>query len=197
MPPPNLGSVQLSPLLLRTQAPDLVLRPGMALAARVLETHGKMGIISLAGVPLTAELPEGLEPGARLRLIVAEATAERVVLRMTDQPPPAPPPAVQIPLPDGRHAAVHVEEREAREGEPEEERHSVAITYESPALGALEFHLALSEGGVTASVRAGYGPPFDLADERAMLLRNAIAGATGRPASVSVLPRRDPLDLYA
>ena len=195
--PPNLGSVQLSPLLLRAQAPDLALRPGMTLAARVLETQGKMGIISLAGVPLSAELPGGLSAGDRLRLTVSEANAERIVLRMTDQAPPAPPPAVQIPLPGGRHAAVHVEEREARPGEDDEDRHSVAITYESPALGAIEFHLALSEGGVVASVRARYGEPFELAEEHAASLREAVAGATGRPASVSVLPRRDPLDLYA
>ncbi len=195
--PPNLGSVQLSPLLLRTQAPDLVLRTGMTLHARVLEVRGRMGVISLAGTPLTAELPEQVAQGDRLRLTVAEAGAERIVLRMTEQPQTPAPPVAQIPLPDGRHAAVHVEEREARPGDPDEERHAISITYESPSLGAIDFHLALGEGGVVASVRAGYGAPFELAEERAGTLRDSIAGATGRPASVTVVPRRDPLDLYA
>jgi hypothetical protein len=195
--PSNLGSIQLSPLLLRAQAPDLVLRQGMTLAARVLEVRGRMGIISLAGTPLTAELPEQVAQGERLRLTVAEVTAERVVLRMTDQPQAPPPPAVQIPLPDGRQAAVHVEEREARPGESGEDRHAISITYESPSLGAIDFHLSLGEDGVTAGVRASYGAPFDLAEERAGILREAIAAATGRPASVTVVPRHDPLDLYA
>jgi hypothetical protein len=197
MPPPNLGSIQLSPLLLRAQAPDLVLRQGMTLAARVLEIRGRMGIISLAGTPLTAELPEQVAQGDRLRLTVAEVTPERVVLRMTEQPQAPTPPAAQIPLPDGRQAAVHVEEREARPGDADEDRHAVSITYESPSLGAIDFHLALAEGGVTAGVRASYGASFDLAEERAGALREAIAEATGRPASVTVVPRRDPLDLYA
>jgi hypothetical protein len=194
----HVGSVNLSVALLRAQAPELVLRPGQVLAARVMERHGSKGLLALAGAVLTAELPEGVPEGARLRLTVQEASAQRVVLRMSDAPPAPAAPPVQLPLPDGRSASVRVDEREAQEGEEGDERRSVAVTYESPALGPVEFHLALGQGGgVSASVRAAAGPAHELADERAGELRDALAAATGRPASVVVTPRRDPIDLYA
>ncbi|MEY2535753.1 MAG: hypothetical protein QOF29_3663, partial [bacterium] len=87
--------------LLRATLPDLVLRPGMTLPARVLERAGQHGLLLLAGTPLSAELPDGLPAGARLRLRVEEVGAERVVLR-----------AMETTAAAGQHAQAHAPARE-------------------------------------------------------------------------------------
>src|SRR5919206_4840185 len=82
--------------LLRAQVPELVLRPGMTLPARVMERAGQFGVLLLAGTPLSAELPDELQAGDRLRLRVEEVGADRVVLRAVEAqqaPAPAPGPA--------------------------------------------------------------------------------------------------------
>src|SRR3954465_8186508 len=107
--------------LLRATMPELVLRPGLMLPARVLERAGRHGILLLAGTPLSAELPDELHAGARLRLRVEEVGPDRVVLRAVDtpagpaaQPPPHAPPDLALALPGGHQAEVRVTER-ARE----------------------------------------------------------------------------------
>ncbi|MEZ5120063.1 MAG: hypothetical protein R2736_00535 [Solirubrobacterales bacterium] len=65
-------------VLLRGLLPEVPIRAGDVLPARVLGP----GMLSLAGVRVAARLPEGLAEGARLRLRVQEAGAERVVLRV-------------------------------------------------------------------------------------------------------------------
>src|SRR5438874_4707263 len=64
--------------------------------ARVLERDGARGLLALEGGRVWATLPEGIEPGARLRLRVVEATAERVHLHVV--PDPASPPSAVCPL---------------------------------------------------------------------------------------------------
>ena len=194
--------LRVDTMLLRTLAPDLLLRPGATLAGRVAERHGRHGVLMLAGTPLTAELPDNVRAGDTLRLVVQEAGPERVVLRIAEQaqppqPPPAPP--VAIPLPDGRQAHVRVEQRgdEEREGARAEDRHTVALVYESPALGALDLVLAVEPAGAHATVRARPGDALTLAGDAAAELRDALSRALGRPAEVTVAPRRDPLDAYA
>jgi len=76
-------------VLLRSTAPDLPLVVGRVLAARVVERRGQHGIINLAGAYLTAELPEELQAGDRLRLVVQEARGDRAVLALAQDPPPA------------------------------------------------------------------------------------------------------------
>src|SRR3954462_6963573 len=94
-----MDTLRVQAALLRTNLPELVLRPGLMLPGRVLERAGSHGILLLAGTPLSAELPDELQPGARLRLRVEEGSADRVVLRAVEQAapargtPPAPPPA--------------------------------------------------------------------------------------------------------
>lgn len=73
-------------VLLRATAPDLPLVVGRVLAARVVDRRGRHGVIDLAGAYLSAELPDELEPGDRLRLVVKEATGERVVLALAPAP---------------------------------------------------------------------------------------------------------------
>src|SRR4051812_10749877 len=90
--------------LLRAQLPELVLRPGMTLPARVMERQGQMGLLLLAGTPLSAQLPDDLKAGDRLRLRI-EDVGEQVVLRTVErpgaQPAATPPPVLALPLPNG------------------------------------------------------------------------------------------------
>src|SRR3954464_9759699 len=57
--------LQLEAALLRRQMPDLLLRPGMTLFARVAEREGRHGIIVLAGSPSFAAVPGGGRGGGR------------------------------------------------------------------------------------------------------------------------------------
>jgi hypothetical protein len=194
--PGGLEAIQLSVAMLRNQAPDLVLRLGSTVVARVLERQGARGLISLGNAVLAAELPEQVKAGDRLTLLVHDASDERVVLKLVAeqaaaQPQPA---AVAVPLPNGARARI--------EGEPEEGRrargeHSVAVTYNSPALGSLGFRLALDPRSLAVTVRAAPGLPLAAAEERAGALRDALAQATGRAVQVTVLPREEPVDVYA
>ena len=185
--------------LLRNLLPDLVLREGMQIVASVAERAGQKGIIVLAGAPLAAQLPEEVQVGDVLRLVVAEASSERIVLRITDSAamPGSPPPVVAVPLPGGASARIDVDERDAAGGGPRE-HHEVRLTYASTTLGPLELHLALAgPEAVRVNVRARAGPAFELAERHAAALAEAIGAATGKPAQVSVSPRHDPFDAYA
>lgn len=187
--------------LLRELLPSLVLREGTRVVASVAERAGRRGVIVLAGTPLAAQLPEEVQVGDVLRLVVAETSPERVVLRIADaaaaQPAPPPAAAVSVPLPGGAGAAIAVDERDGG-GSGERERHEVRLTYASPSLGRLELHLALLGGdALRVHVRAGAGAAFELAERHAAELTEAVGAATGLPAQVTVSPRHDPLDVYA
>jgi|SRR5215218_1271940 len=191
--------------LLRANMPDLVLRPGLMLPAKVLERAGRHGLLLLAGTPLSAELPDELQAGARLRLRVEEVTGDRIVLRAVDTPAPGAqplqplPPDVALPLPGGRQAEVRVTDR-AEERRGSGEPASVALAYDSPALGTLDLRLVLAPGaGLTVTVGATAGAPEDRVRAAADKLRAALAEATGLPASVRVVgrPPEPRVDLYA
>lgn len=197
-----MGVVSVELALVRAGLPDLSLRPGTQLAARVADRHGSHGVLVLAGVPLVAELPDGLEAGTRLRLAVQEAAHGRLVLKVIDQPaappPPvaAPPPAVPLPLPNGAHARIAVTE-EGRGGADGGEGASVSLRYESPSLGAIDLRLALGPGTVSAAVRTPRGAAHGAATDAAAQLRDALAAATGLAATVAVSERHDPFEAYA
>jgi hypothetical protein len=208
--------------LLRASLPELILRPGMTLPARVLERAGQHGVLLLAGTPLSAELPDDLPAGARLRLRVVEVGAERVVLRPVEtpgagQPSPAahapvreepaaraaphlqpPPPDVALPLPGGRQAEVRVTERVPDErggGEPA----AVGLAYDSPSLGTLDLRIVHRLGaGMQVTVGAMAGMPEAQVRRAAEELREALSAATGLPASVRVIarPPEQRVDLY-
>src|SRR3954470_444229 len=127
-------AIQLSAAILRNQAPDLVLRLGSTVAARVLERQGARGLISIGNAVLAAELPEQVRTGDRLSLLVHDATGERVTLKLVAEQQPAAP-AVSVPLPGG--ARLYVEEDASREDRGGSTEHSVAVTYNSPSLGSL------------------------------------------------------------
>jgi hypothetical protein len=189
--------------LLRAQLPELVLRPGMTLPARVMERHGQMGLLLLAGTPLSAQLPDELKAGDRLRLRV-EAVGEQVVLRTVDspaaQPAATPPPELALPLPGGGRADVRVTER-AADGRGDEEPAAVALDYDSPALGAIAMRLVQQPGGAGLQVTVGatVGVPEERVRGAAEELRTALAEATGLPATVRVIgrPPASRVNLYA
>jgi hypothetical protein len=189
--------------LLRAQLPDLVLRPGMTLPARVMERHGQMGLLLLAGTPLSAQLPDDLMAGDRLRLRV-EDIGEQVVLRTVEtpaaQPQGAPPLAPALPLPGGHRAEVRVTDK-AKDGRGADEPAMVGVTYDSPALGPIAMKLVQQPGGAGLHVTVGVaaGAPEQRVRGAAEELRRALADATGLPATVRVVgqtptPR---VDLYA
>jgi hypothetical protein len=191
--------VFIDPALLKAELPELVLKPGLSLVARVAERHGSRGLLMIANSALAAELPDEVKTGDTLRLRVLEASPDKVVMRLVGDSEPAQQPqptAVPVPLPGGQQAQVQVDEREG-EGRRQGEQAAVAITYHSPALGALNFRFALEAGALTAHVQAAQGAPHELAAAQAQELRESLARATGRSVQLTVTPRHDPLDVYA
>ena len=186
--------VSVATQLLRTQMPELVLRPGASVMARVASRGEGHGVLVLAGVPLTAQLPDGIEAGATLKLRVEEVTAERVVLKV--DPQALDPTALAPAAPRAAPARVLVREP-PRRARGEDGDISVSFAFESPALGRLDLRIDLATGAVQVGVEAPAGRAFDLADATAERLRARLDDATGLRSSVRVTPRRPPLDLYA
>src|SRR5689334_16062135 len=93
--------IAVAAALLRNQMPDLPLREGATLMARVASTGQQRAVIVVAGIPLSAQVPPDVQAGATLRLKVAEVTPERVMLQIqpeAGQPAPGRP-VVTVPAP--------------------------------------------------------------------------------------------------
>src|ERR1700733_15340698 len=80
-----------APLAINPQAlrvlvgPDIKIVPGRAVMARVVQAApGQKGSLSIAGYLLDAELPENVQAGQDLRLVIRDVNAERVLLAITD-----------------------------------------------------------------------------------------------------------------
>jgi len=189
------GIAVVDAALLRAEMPELLLRPGHSVVARVASRgEGPLGVLVLAGVPLRAQLPDEVKAGETLRLTVTEVSPERLVLRMDAAAMAMAAPAPQQPAP----ARVGVDEApRRRRGSGGEEEASIALRFETPALGRLDLRVELTAGTVRATVAAVPGRSFDLANGGADALRETLAATTARQASVQVIPRREPLDLYA
>lgn len=198
--------IQVNAQLLRAAAPDLALMPGRSLAARVLERgYANVGMINLAGAIVTAELPEHVQVGDRLRLIVQEATNERLLLQIAPpresqslapslQPPALAPAEAQ--LPGGRRLAVLERERGGSGDDGAREEEAVTLRVELPALGEVELRIAVD--AASARVRVTLPPEaVEQGTQRSQELRAALESRIGRPAEVTVVPRRQPLDIYA
>jgi hypothetical protein len=183
--------IAIDVLSLRSQLPQLTLREGAAVVARVAAREAGHGVLVLAGMPLVAQLPPEVEAGQTLHLKVAEVTADQVTLRLDHQamaaaapPPPPPPPRLVV-------------EEPPRRGASGDESASVALAFDSAVLGRLDLRVDLARGTVSAGVGAAPGPPFELATAAAARLQDALAERTGRAAQVRVTPRREPFDAYA
>jgi hypothetical protein len=186
--------VGIQTLLLRTQLPEITLRPGTSIVARVLSRGEHHGVLVIAGIPLSAQLPEAIgKTGETLRLTVSDVTPDRVTLQLDQvvnpaaQPPPAPAERPQV--------TVREEPRTVRVGG--EERSTVALSFTSPALGRLDLRLELAGTRISAAVEAPAGRSYALADAAAGRLEDGLHARTGLDAAVQVTPRREPLDLYA
>jgi hypothetical protein len=186
--------VGIATLLLRAQLPDVTLRPGISVVARVLSRGEHHGVLVIAGVPLSAQLPEEVgRTGETLRLTVSDVTAERVTLRLDQVVNPAAQPPPQAA--DRPRVTVKDPPRTVRAGG--EERSTVELSFSSPSLGRLDLRLELAGTRLSAAVDAPAGRAFALADAAASRLQDGLHARTGLEAAVQVTPRREPLDLYA
>lgn len=187
--------VAVKTLLLQTQLPDVQLRPGTSVVARVASRGEQHGVLVIAGIPLTAELPKEVGmTGETLRLAVSDVTPERVTLQLQEiVPPPNQPPAARAP---GARVQVEEQARTVRVGG--EERHTVALSFSSEALGRLDLRLEVVAGvRVHAAVEAPAGRSYELADAASERLQDGLNARTGLEADVRITPRREPLDVYA
>jgi hypothetical protein len=186
--------VAVKTLLLQTQLPDISLRPGTSVVARVLSRGEGHGVLVIAGIPLTAQLPKEIgKAGETLRLSVADVTPERVTLQLEQVVPPLQPPVPQ----ETPRARVQVEEQPRTVRVGGEERSSVALSFHSEALGRLDLRLELAGTRVSAVVEAPAGRSFELAGAAASRLHDGLHARTGLEAEVDIRPRREPLDVYA
>jgi hypothetical protein len=177
------GPVDL--VLLRGLLADLPLREGAVLGAKVLERQGARGLLALAGGRVWATLPEGIEAGARLRLRVVEAGAERVHLKVVEAPAEQMPPAAAyaFALPGGVAARVEVQEREESAGRSGERvARTVLLRVDTPSLGRLDLRVSAS----AVDVHAAAGEPVARARAEAEGLRSALQAALGRAVPVTV-----------
>ena len=193
-------AVQL--ITLQQVMPDVTLRLGQSLLARVAERHGDKGILVIAGQPLVAELPENVRPGDVLKLAVRDVTAEQVVMQMHEGKEMAQAQARQeaVPLafPGQPPSQIIVDDQAGGgDGAGEGEVSTVAVTYESPALGAFNFHIGMDGSRVAVDVRVAAGAPLEIASATADVLRERLTVSTDRAASVTVAPRPGSFDVSA
>jgi hypothetical protein len=194
------GPAPINVVLLRGLLPDLTLKPGVLVSARVLDP----ATLVIAGVRMGAQLPAGVVAGQILRLRVAETSTERIHLQIVggplagepgEVPAQVPASAYQLALPGGAVARVHVEEREeaggagARRGAAR----SVVVRYDSPTLGRIDVRL----DAASAAVHVSDGDPAVIVQASASRLGAALARAVGAPVQVTVHPRREMLDVRA
>jgi hypothetical protein len=182
--------------------PEINIVPGRALMARVVVADGGgRGSLSIAGYLLEAELPKEVRAGDDLRLVVRDVTAERVLLSISDPHPGTPPPPipmaapVTIPLPGG--GSVQVTERDAGGAQASSaDAHTLSLRYDAPALGAIDLRFELDPNSLRLGVTVAPGA-LAPAQSGSDGLREALADELQRAISVTVSPRREPLDIYA
>lgn len=193
-------------LILRTLVgPDINLVEGRAMMARVMATTlGGRGSLSIAGYVLEAELPEDVEAGQDLRLVVRDVTPQRVLLTISDDRPAAPAPtapstpmAAPIPLPGGGSVQVTEREADGSTGPGGGGSQALSLRYDAPALGTVDLRLALDPSSLRVSVTVARGEPLADAQAAAGALRDALSEAVARSVTVTVDGRHQPVDLYA
>lgn len=193
--------LQVEAAFFRRQMPDLVLRPGAMFAARVAERgEGRHGIITLAGIPLVAELPDHVKAGDTLRLLVAETRGDQVMMRLIQDQAAAQPHQAEafIAGGDGSQGRLTVDRDGSEGGGGRDAQHAaIAMTYETPRLGAVGLRLELAPGVVRVRAEVAAGRVYDMADDASDQLRAQIAARTGRAVEVTVVPRRESVDAYA
>jgi hypothetical protein len=184
--------------------PGVRIAPGRALMARVVAAESGRGSLSIAGYLIEAELPGHVRAGQDLRLEVRDISAGRVLLQIADpgHAAPPPPPPAEVPLPGG--GTLTVTERDARGdggasggGGGGGGSHSLALRYDAPALGPVDLRFELAPGSMRVGVTVSAGDSLQRAQADADTLRAALAAALGHAVSVTISPRREPIDVYA
>jgi hypothetical protein len=177
---------------------EMKVMPGRAMMARVVVADGSgRGKLAIAGAVIDAELPKHVRAGQELRLTVRDVSAHQVVLGMSDQAAGVPLAAAELP----GGGVLRVTEEEPDEsssgssGSPGSQ--TLSLRYDAPALGAVDLRFDLEPGSLRVSVSVGAGTPLSLAQARADQLRDALTAGVGRPVTVTVSPRHEPLDVYA
>src|SRR3954454_8892674 len=206
--------IAVAAALLRAQLPDVPLREGATLMARVASRGEQHAVLVLAGIPVTAQVPPDVQAGATLKLKVHEVTPERVTLQIdpqqpatqpaavlqapppaaaarpevaVDEPPPRPSPRPEVPADEPRAR------RRAAGGEPVD---TVSLAFTSPALGRLDLRLELRGDRLLPEVTPPAGPAHAVATQAIERLRAKLPEA-GLEPTVRVRPRHTPLDIYA
>jgi hypothetical protein len=184
--------IAVTAALLRAQLPEVPLREGAVMMARVASRGESHAVIVIAGIPVTAQVPPEVQAGATLKLKVTDVSPERVMLQIEPQAVP-----LQAQAPMELRPHLQVEEppgrRPGADGEPAD---VVALTFTSPTLGQLDLRLELRGERLLAEVTTPAGRPHVVASGASERLR-ANLEAIGLEATVSVRPRHTPLDLYA
>jgi hypothetical protein len=186
-------------LLRAVLSTDVKLTVGRELMVRVASVTAEgRGVLSLAGMLLDAELPAGVHAGEELRLQVRELTPERVVLAIRDDAQPPPPVAAQpplVPLPGG--GSVKVSERDAGGSlAAGDQAHTLTLRYDAPSLGPVDLHFTLTAGALALTVAVVPGA-YETADEQSSKLQTALTTVAERPAKVTVVGRREPVEVFA
>jgi hypothetical protein len=159
------------------------------------------GSLNIAGAVIDATLPKDIEAGQELRLTVSHVSPDRVELSLSGQDPAAFAAAASeaVPLPGG--GTVQVAERDAGggggAGAQGADRHALSLRYDAPALGAIDLRFELDPETLRVSATLSAGQPFDVALNNAGKLGDALTAAVERAVTVDVVPRREPLDVYA
>jgi hypothetical protein len=177
---------------------EMKVMPGRAMMARVVVADGSgRGKLAIAGAVIDAEIPKHVRAGQELRLTVRDVSAHQVVLGMSDQAAGVPVAAAE--LPGGGVLRVTEEESDESSSGSGGSRGSqtLSLRYDAPTLGAVDLRFELDTGALRVSVSVGAGTPLSLAQARADALRDALTAGVGRPATVTVTPRHEPLDVYA
>jgi hypothetical protein len=186
--------IAVAAALLREQLPDVTLRPGATVVARVASRGEHHAVLVLAGIPITAQVPDDVQSGEKLRLKVREVTPERVTLQLEQQPPVVPQQAPGAPLERPR---VTVEEppqrRRGADGEPVD---VVALAFHSPTLGRIDLRLELRGERILTDVQVASGPPLDIAQAGAERLRANLTAVSLDP-TVRIRARYESFDAYA
>lgn len=197
-----MDPIAVTAALLRAQLPDVPIREGASLMARVASRGETHAVIVIAGLPVTAKLPPEVVAGAVLKLKVKEVTAERVTMQIEPQPQTAANlqnPVIGQATPQAQpQGHVEVEEPPARRQDADGEAVDVvSLAFTHPTLGRLDLRLELrGEERILADVTTAAGLPHVVASRASERLR-ANLEAVGLEATVNVRPRHTPLDLYA
>jgi hypothetical protein len=177
---------------------ELKIAPGRAMMARVLTADGSgRGKLTIAGAVIDAKLPKEVRAGDELRLVVRHVSPQQVVLSMSDQSQAA---AAMVPvaLPGGGTIRLQTDqEGSASGGGGAEGSHTLSLRYDAPALGAVDLRFELDSQSLAVVVGMAAGSATERGLDHADRLRQALTDGVGRPATVTITPRHEPLDLYA